>query len=195
MGDLHAPLLGSVVLSSATSWMTLHLLLGDEPLFHVPPYALVHPVELIFYALLGLIGGLISVLFVKMILWMRPRFAAMPERTRWIQPAAGGLLVGVLAWFVPQVLGVGYTYVGDALNGHMAFQLMALMHRQCWRDFWTEPLHWRNDRRSRGNSRACGAASVHGESRGLRSGRHGRRVRGNCPRSTHLSDNDFRNDT
>jgi chloride channel protein, CIC family len=127
MGDLHAPLLGSVVLSSATSWMTLHLLLGDEPLFHVPPYALVHPVELIFYALLGLIGGLISVWFVKTILWMRPRFAAMPERTRWIQPAAGGLLVGILAWFVPQVLGVGYTYVGDALNGRMAFQLMALL--------------------------------------------------------------------
>src|ERR1041385_5605357 len=77
MGDLHAPLLGSVVLSSATSWMTLHLLLGDEPLFHVPPYALVHPVELIFYALLGLFGGLISVWLVKMILWMRPRFAAL----------------------------------------------------------------------------------------------------------------------
>jgi len=127
MGDLHAPLLGSVVLSSATSWMILHLVLGDEPLFHVPPYALLHPVEFVFYAVLGLIGGLVSVWFVKMILWMRPRFLSMPERTRWIQPAAGGLLVGVLAWFVPQVLGVGYTYVGDALNGRMAFQTMALL--------------------------------------------------------------------
>src|SRR5437867_9550660 len=127
MGDLHAPLLGSVVLSSATSWMILHLVLGDEPLFHVPPYALVHPVELVFYAVLGLISGLVSVLFVKMILWMRPRFLSMPERTRWIQPAAGGLIVGVIAWFVPQVLGVGYVYVGDALNGHLGFQIMALL--------------------------------------------------------------------
>src|SRR5262249_48306096 len=127
MGDLHAPLIGSVVLSSATSWMILHLVLGDEPLFHVPPYALVHPVEFVFYAVLGLIGGLVSVWFVKMILWMRPRFLAMPEKTKWIQPAAGGLLVGILAWFVPQVLGVGYTYVGDALNGRMAFQVMALL--------------------------------------------------------------------
>jgi CIC family chloride channel protein len=127
MGDLHAPLIGSVVLSSATSWMVLHLVLGDEPLFHVPPYALVHPIEFLFYAVLGVVGGLVSVWFVKMILWMRPRFLAMPEKTRWIQPAAGGLLVGVLALFVPQVLGVGYTYVGDALNGHMAFQLMALL--------------------------------------------------------------------
>src|SRR5215813_10106490 len=127
MGDLHAPLLGSVVLSSATSWMVLHLVLGDEPLFHVPPYSIVNPLELGIYAVLGIIGGLVSVWFVKMILWMRPRFLAMPEKTKWIQPAAGGLVVGILAWFVPQVLGVGYTFVGDALNGRMAFQLMALL--------------------------------------------------------------------
>src|SRR6184192_1846432 len=52
MGDLHAPVLGSVVLSSATAWMVLHLLLGDEPLFHVPPYQLVHPLEFGVYAVL-----------------------------------------------------------------------------------------------------------------------------------------------
>jgi CIC family chloride channel protein len=40
---------------------------------------------------------------------------------------AGGLLVGVMGWFVPQVLGVGYGFVGEALNGRMAFQLMALL--------------------------------------------------------------------
>src|SRR5579863_8386396 len=41
MGDLQSNVLGAVVLSSATSWMVLHLLLGDQPLFHVPPYQLV----------------------------------------------------------------------------------------------------------------------------------------------------------
>src|SRR5580693_2717987 len=61
MGDMHAPVLGSIVLSSATSWMVLHLLLGDEPLFHVPAYQLVHPVEFVFYAALGVVGGLVSV--------------------------------------------------------------------------------------------------------------------------------------
>ena len=45
LGDLHAPVLGSVVLSSATSWMVLHLILGDQPLFHVPAYQLVNPLE------------------------------------------------------------------------------------------------------------------------------------------------------
>ena len=46
MGDLNAPILGSVVLASATSWAILRLLLGNNPLFHVPQYELVHPASL-----------------------------------------------------------------------------------------------------------------------------------------------------
>src|SRR5438105_6116346 len=94
MGDLHAPLLGSVVLSSATSWMVLHLVLGDEPLFHVPAYHLVHPIEFVFYAVLGVLGGLVSVWFVKTLLWLRRMFLRLPVSTRWIHPVAGGLFVG-----------------------------------------------------------------------------------------------------
>src|SRR5277367_816754 len=45
LGDLHAPVLGSIVISSAASWMVLHLILGDEALFHVPAYRLVNPLE------------------------------------------------------------------------------------------------------------------------------------------------------
>jgi len=96
MGDMHAPVLGSIVLSSATSWMVLHLVLGDEPLFHVPAYQLVHPAELLVYAVLGLAGGLVSVAFVKLLLWQRQRFLRMPPRTQWWRPAIGGLTVGVL---------------------------------------------------------------------------------------------------
>jgi len=127
MGDLHAPVLGSVVLASTTSWIVLRLLLGNEPLFHVPQYELVHPLEFAIYGVLGLVGGLISVAFTKLLLGLRQRFLRMPERTRWFQPVAGGLLVGLLGWLVPQVLGVGYGHVGEALNGKMALQLMALL--------------------------------------------------------------------
>jgi CIC family chloride channel protein len=127
MGDMHAPVLGSIVLSSATSWMVLHLLLGDEPLFHVPAYELVHPLEFAIYAVLGLVGGLVSVAFVKLLLWQRKYFLAMPEYTQWILPGVGGLTVGLLGWFYPQVLGVGYSYVGQALNGQMLVGTMALL--------------------------------------------------------------------
>jgi len=127
MGDMHAPVLGSVVLSSATSWIVLHLILGDEPLFHVPAYQLVHPVEFVFYAVLGVIGGLLSAGFVKLLLWERKHFLRAPRSKQWFLPAAGGLTVGLLGWFFPEVLGVGYSFVGKALNGQMVITSMALL--------------------------------------------------------------------
>jgi chloride channel protein, CIC family len=127
VGDLHAPVLGSVVLASATSWGVLRLLLGNSPLFKVPQYQLVHPAEFAIYAVLGVAGGLVSVAFTTLLLAMRARFLRLPKKTVWFQPLAGGLLVGLLGWFVPQVMGVGYGYVGLALNGNMALKLMALL--------------------------------------------------------------------
>jgi len=127
VGDLNAPVMGAVVLASATAWMVLRVLLGDHPLFKVPQYHLVHPAEFAVYAVLGVAGGVVSVAFTKLLLGMRARFLRFPQKTVWFQPVAGGLLVGLTGWFVPQVLGVGYGFVGDALNGKMAFNLMLLL--------------------------------------------------------------------
>ena len=91
-------MLGSVVLSSATSWMVLHLVLGDDPLFHVSGYRLVHPAEFGVYAVLGIVGGLGSVAFVKLLLRLRLWFAAWPKSTVWFQPVVGGLTVGTVSY-------------------------------------------------------------------------------------------------
>jgi CIC family chloride channel protein len=127
VGDLHAPVLGSVVLAAATSWAVLQLLLGNHPLFEVPQYQLVHPAEFALYAVLGVLGGLVSAAFTRLLLGLREKFLAAPRWMLWFQPVAGGVLVGLMGWFVPQSLGVGYKYVGDALNGHMVWKLMALL--------------------------------------------------------------------
>ena len=126
MGDLHAEVLGSVVLSSATSWLVLHLVLGDDPLFHVAAYQAVHPVEFAVYAALGVVGGLGSVCFVKLLLGLRARFMRLPKRTVWFQPVVGGLTVGILGYFVPEVLGVGYNQVEKVLNGDIVVKMVVL---------------------------------------------------------------------
>ena len=127
MGDLHAPILGSIVLSSTTSWMVLHLVLGDEPLFHVGAYQLVSAAELPVYGVLGLVGGLGSVAFVKLLLWLRIQFARLPRRSLWIQPVVGGLAVGLMGYFVPQVLGVGYDQVDRVLGGEAILGSVVLL--------------------------------------------------------------------
>ncbi len=126
LGDLHATVLGSVVLSAATSWMVLHLVLGDEPLFHVAGYQLFHPAEFAVYAVLGVVGGLGSVCFVKLLLALRVWFMRLPKATAWFQPVAGGLTVGILGYFVPEVLGVGYDSVEKVLNGNIVIKLVVL---------------------------------------------------------------------
>jgi CIC family chloride channel protein len=127
VGDLHAPVLGSVVLASATSWGVLRLLLGNDPLFQVPQYQLVNPWELVVYGILGVGGGLVSVAFTQLLLRLRKWFLRQPRGTLWFQPVAGGLVVGAMGWFVPQVLGVGYGYVGEALNDRLALRLMVIL--------------------------------------------------------------------
>ncbi len=127
MSDLHAPILGSVVLASATSWGVMRLVLGNDPLFQVPQYQLVNPWELVIYGFLGIAGGLVSAAFSQLLLRTRARFQKFPRKTLWFQPVAGGIVVGAMGWFVPQVLGVGYKFVGDALNGRMALRLMVLL--------------------------------------------------------------------
>ncbi|MFZ1130743.1 MAG: chloride channel protein [Terriglobales bacterium] len=127
MGDMQSPVMGAVVLASATAWMVLRVFLGDHPLFKVPQYQLLHPAEFAVYAVLGVAGGVVSAAFTRLLLGIRARFLRFPLKTVWFQPVAGGLLVGVMGWFVPQVMGVGYGFVGEALNGRMAFQLMLLL--------------------------------------------------------------------
>jgi len=77
--------------------------------------------------LLGIAGGVISVAFTKLLLGMRRFFLDLPRSTQWWQPVAGGIAVGLMGLFIPQVLGVGYTYVGSALNGSMALKLMLIL--------------------------------------------------------------------
>jgi CIC family chloride channel protein len=124
IGDMNATLLGSTVVASVASVVVQRSILGDEPLFRVPAYELVHPAELAGYALLGVAGGIVSLAFCKGLLAARRLFLRMPRWTRILQPAMGGLVIGAFLVFFPEIKGVGYEYVDQALNGGLLFQTM-----------------------------------------------------------------------
>ncbi len=128
MGDLNAPVMGAVVLASATAWLVLRLCLGNHPLFRVATdYQLVSSAEFAVYAVLGVVGGIVSAAFTILLLRTRAALLRLPASTRWAQPALGGVLVGGIAWFLPQILGVGYGIVGEAINNNVAVKLMLLL--------------------------------------------------------------------
>ncbi len=127
IGDMNASLLGSTVVASVASVVVERSILGNEPLFRVPAYHLQHPAELLAYAALGIIGGLVSLVFCKLLLGARRFFIQLPSRTRPWQPALGGLVIGGLLIGAPQVMGVGYEYVDQALNGGLLFKTLVLL--------------------------------------------------------------------
>jgi CIC family chloride channel protein len=127
IGDLNAPLIGSTVMASVASVIVARAILGDEPLFGVPEYRLVHPAELAAYAVLGIAGGLLALIFCQGLLWTRARFLSLPAATRMWHPAVGGVIVGGMLVFVPELMGVGYESVDRALNGGLVFRTLVLL--------------------------------------------------------------------
>ncbi len=127
MGDMNAALIGSTVVASVTAVIIERSILGEETLFRVPAYHLAHPAELIGYAVLGIVGGIVSLMFTQGLLRTRELFRRLPAWTRIIQPAMGGLAIGIMLLFVPQVMGVGYQYVDQALDGAMALRMLLLL--------------------------------------------------------------------
>jgi CIC family chloride channel protein len=127
IGKWSSGVLGAVVLAAVSSVTVLHLFLGEAPLFRVPPFHLVHPSELLSYAVLGVIGGFASLAFIKLVTFLRMRSKAMPKWTLYVQPAAAGLLIGVMGIWAPQVLGAGYDIIDQALHDQFTWQLLAVL--------------------------------------------------------------------
>ena len=128
IGRWSAGVLGSVVLSAISSVVVVRWFLGSQPLFRIPAITLARPFELIAYALLGLAGGLASIIFAKGITYFRPRLRALPRWTQYFQPALAGLIIGLIGYLgAPQIMGAGYEYMDQAMHDQFTWQMLAVL--------------------------------------------------------------------
>src|SRR6202008_756192 len=86
IGRWSAGILGSVVLSAVSSVVVMRWFLGSESLFRIPAVELKNPTELIAYAVLGVVGGLASVVFASGIAMFRPICKGLPRWAQYFQP-------------------------------------------------------------------------------------------------------------
>ncbi len=96
-------------------------------LFRVPQYHLDHAGELVAYALLGVVGGVASLVFVKAIKNVRPRLRRLPQWSQYLQPAVAGLLIGFIAIWYPQVMGAGYEWMDLAMHNRFPWEMLGIL--------------------------------------------------------------------
>jgi len=104
-------------IASAVSYVVFSSVEGFSPLFgYVASYHFTDPFQLIWFALIGVLAGLIGLLYAKGFYGMADLFHRLPW-PRWVNPALGGILVGAVGIAIPEVLGTGYGWVQTSL-GH-----------------------------------------------------------------------------
>ena len=115
-----------LVIASTLATAVHMQLLGVGPMFKVSAMDFAIPRGLPFYLGLGLICGLAAVGFSKLLYWVEDQFDKLPIDEMW-WPAVGALGLGIIGFFVPRVLGVGYDTIGDILNGQLAWKILLVV--------------------------------------------------------------------
>jgi CIC family chloride channel protein len=128
IGNWSAAILGSIVLSAISGVVVARWFWGAEPMFRIPVVNLVDPRELLAYAVLGIVGGIASLIFTKALGWLRPLLRRQPASLQLLQPAAAGFLIGCIAYFgLPQVMGAGYEAIDAAIHAQFAWKVLLLL--------------------------------------------------------------------
>ncbi len=119
LGDFGLASFSPVVLSSVMATTISRHYFGDFPAFVIPSYELASLWEFAIYPFLGLMAGLLAILFIVVLYKTEDLFDAikMPD---WIKPALGGLLLGLMLLKWPEVFGVGYGAINESLLNEMS---------------------------------------------------------------------------
>lgn len=119
------------IIASIIGYTVFSSVYGFSPLFGFPAHAYQfrQPIQLVWFGLIGILGGLVGLLYAKGFYAISALFARA-RVTRIVKPAIGGLLVGILGLALPQVLGTGYGWIqkglGPSLLGLPLWVVLAL---------------------------------------------------------------------
>ncbi len=126
VGEFSAGYFSSVVIAAVTASVIGRVFLGNTPSFPVPSYTIVSAWEFGFYAILAVLAALTGVIFVHLLYKTEDLFNALPV-VEYVKPAIGGLFVGLIGLFFPQVFGVGYDTIEEGLLDQLAVWLTVVL--------------------------------------------------------------------
>ncbi len=124
LADWSATAVGSIVLAAVSAVVTMRSFLGNQPLFQVPEFQLASSSELLIYAGIGLVGGVVSAFFISLIQWLKTKVEDLPHWHYYVLPVGAGFLTGVVGLWFPEVMGAGYEAINSALHGQFVWQVL-----------------------------------------------------------------------
>lgn len=125
--DMETEGLVPAFISSTIAYSVFSSFFGWGPIFTTPGFNFTHPAELVFYAILGILCAATAILFVTIFYGLRDKVYRPLKFKSHFKPAIGGLMVGITAIFLPQVLGMGYGWVQMAIDGDITRLSIVLM--------------------------------------------------------------------
>jgi len=125
--DFAAESFGAVVLSSVTAAIVGRALLGDDPFLLLPQFAVHSPLEYLLYLVLGVAVGVVGVAFSKILYLVEDVCDWVWRGPEWARPAVGGLVLGAVLIALPQMYGVGYPVLENAVEGKYVIGMLLLL--------------------------------------------------------------------
>ena len=112
-----------LIISAVTATVISRAYFGDEITIQSPDYVLKSAAELPLYAIMGIFIALISVFFIRFFYKVSDAFAFLPL-PKWLKPAIGGLLMGILGAFCINIMGVGYGTIIEILQNKIPWYIL-----------------------------------------------------------------------
>ena len=128
--DFGARHFGMLAISSVTASVIGRAALGDEPFLDLPTFEVDHLQQYLLFGLLGVLAGLVGAAFIKVLYAFEDGSDAAWRRTslpEWLRPAVGGLVLGLLLLALPEMYGVGYPVLGNAVDGRYAIAFLVVL--------------------------------------------------------------------
>ncbi|MFI5611889.1 chloride channel protein [Amycolatopsis sp. NPDC051903] len=125
--DFAAESFGAVVLASVTASVVGRAVFGNTPFLDLPAFSLASPLEYLLFVVLGLVVGACGVAFTRVLYLVEDVCDRLWRGPEWLRPAVGGVVLGGLLLVLPQMYGVGYPVLQNAVEGRYALAFLLVL--------------------------------------------------------------------
>ncbi len=126
LGNFAITSFAPIIVASVMGNLVFISIEGSKPIFSVPVYSMNSGWELIFYLILGIVCGIVGILFIKILYYFEKKWLDL-KLNEMIKPFFGGIIIGAIAIFYPHIMGSGYTAIDLALKGNLVLWTALLL--------------------------------------------------------------------